>query len=130
MDIEPKIQHGCLKSIKLSLSSDEFLIVKDALIKYSQSSESSEMNELLAWKMVDQFDKEIGEWKEDYLKGENNSQKIGYWIPGHVGQVTSYHCSICGRFILDDTGYDVVKDYPYCNCGVKMDKWKGESKNG
>ena len=54
--------------------------------------------------------------------------KIGYWIPKDVGQVTSYHCSICGRFILDDTGYDVVEDYPYCNCGAKMDKWKGESK--
>lgn len=58
-----------------------------------------------------------------YQKGlnDNNTQKIGHWIPKHIGQVTSYQCSLCGRFILDDTGNEVTKDYPFCNCGAKME---------
>lgn len=47
--------------------------------------------------------------------------KIGYWIIVDKGLiVTSYKCSECGRTVRDDTGYDVIKDYPYCHCGAKM----------
>lgn len=49
------------------------------------------------------------------------NQKIGHWIKKDVGKVTTYKCSECGRFIMTDTGYDVTKDYPYCNCGAKME---------
>ena len=47
--------------------------------------------------------------------------KMGHWIIVDKGlKVTSYKCSECGRTVRDDTGYDVIKDYPYCHCGAKM----------
>lgn len=49
------------------------------------------------------------------------NQKTGHWIKQHIGQITTYKCSECGRIVKDDTGYDVTKDYPYCNCGAKME---------
>lgn len=43
------------------------------------------------------------------------------WVESMIGlHVTAYKCSKCGRVVMDDTGYDVVKDYPYCNCGAKI----------
>ena len=49
-------------------------------------------------------------------------QKTGKWIKIAEGlKVTEYKCSECGRFVKDDTGYDVVKDYPYCHCGARME---------
>lgn len=45
----------------------------------------------------------------------------GRWILTEKGAVaTAYQCSICGRSIINDTGYDVYKDYPYCHCGAAM----------
>ena len=47
--------------------------------------------------------------------------KIGHWILKEKGlKITSYYCSECGRYVRDDTGYDVSKDYPFCHCGAKM----------
>jgi len=47
--------------------------------------------------------------------------KRGRWLVKDKGIiVTSYCCSECGRVVRDDTGYDVVIDYPYCHCGAKM----------
>ena len=48
--------------------------------------------------------------------------KTGKWIPQEKGlKVTSYRCSECGRIVMDDTGYDVSADYPFCHCGAKME---------
>jgi hypothetical protein len=76
MNIEPKIQHGHLQDIKLYLSSVEFLTIKDALVKYSQTSNADEMNKLMAWRMVEQFENGIEKWKEEYLKGETKMNTV------------------------------------------------------
>ena len=48
-------------------------------------------------------------------------RKIGRWIEEQRGiKVTLYKCSECGRTVMDDTGYDVAKDYPFCHCGAEM----------
>lgn len=45
----------------------------------------------------------------------------GHWILKETGiKITSYYCSECGRYVKDDTGYDVSKDYPFCHCGADM----------
>ena len=50
-------------------------------------------------------------------------QKTGKWIKIAEGlKVTEYKCSECGRFVRDDTGYDVVKDYQFCHCGARMER--------
>ena len=52
---------------------------------------------------------------------EKEERKKGKWIEEEKGiHVTSYRCSECGRTVMDDTGYDVSKDYPFCNCGADM----------
>lgn len=49
------------------------------------------------------------------------AEKIGKWVTVNKSfKVTIYKCSECGRIVRDDTGYDVIKDYPYCHCGAKM----------
>ena len=48
-------------------------------------------------------------------------RKKGRWIVIEKGcKLTSYKCSECGRYIANDTGYDVKKDYPFCHCGADM----------
>lgn len=48
-------------------------------------------------------------------------RKKGRWIVKEKGyKLTSYKCSECGRYITDDTGYDVKEDYPFCHCGADM----------
>ena len=48
-------------------------------------------------------------------------RKKGRWIVIVKGcKLTSYKCSECGRYIADDTGYDVKEDYPFCHCGADM----------
>lgn len=48
-------------------------------------------------------------------------RKKGKWILTEKGAVVSlYECSICGRSIINDTGYVVYKDYPFCHCGADM----------
>ncbi|MBP5413662.1 MAG: hypothetical protein ILN61_00220 [Lachnospiraceae bacterium] len=48
-------------------------------------------------------------------------ERKGEWIETQRGiHVTDYKCSCCGRTVRDDTGYDVSKDYPFCNCGADM----------
>lgn len=52
-----------------------------------------------------------------------SAQRKGKWIAEEIGIITtSYRCSECGRVVWDDTGYDVVNDYPYCHCGAEMTK--------
>jgi hypothetical protein len=52
---------------------------------------------------------------------ENPEQKKGKWIVTEKGLlVTKYECSKCKRCVIDDTGYDVAKDYPFCHCGADM----------
>lgn len=60
--------------------------------------------------------------REGFKEFIHSEPKRGKWIVQDKGlKTTSYHCSECGRFIMDDTGYDVIIDYPYCNCGAKME---------
>ena len=47
----------------------------------------------------------------------------GKWIETQKGIiVTDYKCSICGRMVRDDTGYNPSISYPYCHCGAKMEE--------
>ena len=58
----------------------------------------------------------------DFPAADVRENVHGKWVEYEKGMiVTSYECSLCGRVVMDDTGYDVVKDYPYCNCGAKME---------
>lgn len=48
----------------------------------------------------------------------------GKWIcRGHNGQMEyAFECSVCERWMFTDFSPKyVVKEYPYCHCGVKMD---------
>jgi len=55
------------------------------------------------------------------LPSAQPERKKGRWIVIVKGcKLTSYKCSECGRYIADDTGYDVKKDYPFCHCGADM----------
>lgn len=55
-------------------------------------------------------------------------RKTGKWIEEQRGiKVTLYKCSECGRTVMDDTGYDVAKDFPFCHCGADM-RQREESK--
>ena len=56
---------------------------------------------------------------EERPQGEWGCRKKGV----HVSQ---YACSNCGRTVMDDTGYDVSKDYPFCHCGADMRKGGAE----
>ena len=65
---------------------------------------------------------------DDALEAVNAWQKLQYvyrqkaeWICQTKGlHVSQYACSNCGRTVMDDTGYDVAKDYPFCHCGADM----------
>ena len=55
------------------------------------------------------------------LPSAQPERKKGRWIVKEKGcKLTSYKCSECGRYITNDTGYDVKKDYPFCHCGADM----------
>ena len=66
----------------------------------------------------------------DFPAADVQEVRHGKWVEYEKGMiVTSYKCSLCGDVVMDDTGYDVVKDYPYCHCGAKMDV-KGRDDEG
>jgi DNA-directed RNA polymerase subunit RPC12/RpoP len=53
--------------------------------------------------------------------GLGEKPKTGHWIEEEKGlHITVYKCSECGRTVMDDSGYDVNVDYPFCHCGAKM----------
>lgn len=55
-----------------------------------------------------------------YMRTEPKKTQ-GEWVCREKGMyVSQYACSICGRTVMDDTGYDVSKDYPFCHCGADM----------
>lgn len=55
------------------------------------------------------------------IPSDTPKRKTGKWIEEKRGiKVTQYKCSECGRTVMDDTGYDVTKDYPFCHCGADM----------
>ena len=57
----------------------------------------------------------------EQLPSAQPERKKGRWIVIVKGcKLTSYKCSECGRYIANDTGYDVKKDYPFCHCGADM----------
>lgn len=48
----------------------------------------------------------------------------GKWIcRGHNGQMEyAFECSVCERWMFTDFPPKyIIKEYPYCHCGVKMD---------
>ena len=52
---------------------------------------------------------------------DREEQTRGKWMLYQKGpRVTGYKCSECGRVVYNDTGYDVAKDFPFCNCGADM----------
>lgn len=57
----------------------------------------------------------------EQLPSVQPERKKGRWIVKEIGcKLTSYKCSECGRYITNDTGYDVKEDYPFCHCGADM----------
>ena len=62
---------------------------------------------------ADEYAVSVKEQAEEWAKNYSAEQEKGL-------KITSYKCSKCGRVVMDDTGYDVSKDYPYCHCGAKM----------
>lgn len=56
-----------------------------------------------------------------------HKSKTGHWIPKHIvddcsGVITWYECSECGRRIDEPfTEEFILKDYPCCHCGAKME---------
>ena len=55
------------------------------------------------------------------LPSAEPKRKQGEWIEAEKGiKVTRYKCSECGSSVMDDTGYDVSADYPFCHCGADM----------
>ncbi len=48
-----------------------------------------------------------------------------YWVPDRFQDdmyYSFYHCSRCGRQTSVNTGFDINKVNPYCNCGAKIDE--------
>lgn len=57
----------------------------------------------------------------DALKADVPDTNVGKWVATEKGlRVTKYECSKCKRLVIDDTGYDVTKDFPFCHCGADM----------
>lgn len=58
--------------------------------------------------------------------------KTGHWISKHIvddcnGVVTWYECSECGRCVDETiTEESMLKNYPYCHCGAKMESEEKE----
>lgn len=59
----------------------------------------------------------------DFIKVLPSAEKTAEWIfEFSRGKDKYYQCSICGKRVLTDN--DVVKDFPYCHCGAKMEGGK------
>lgn len=63
-------------------------------------------------------------WRNAYERGKRDAQPErpkGKWIlVKEYVKIAAYKCSECGRNVWDDTGYSVMKDYPFCHCGAEM----------
>lgn len=63
-------------------------------------------------------------WRNAYERGKRDAQTErpkGKWIlVKEYVKIAAYKCSECGRSVWDDTGYSVMKDYPFCHCGAEM----------
>lgn len=63
-------------------------------------------------------------WRNAYERGKRDAQPErpkGKWIlVKEYAKIAAYKCSECGRNVWDDTGYSVMKDYPFCHCGAEM----------
>ena len=88
--------------------------LKKSIIDAGQSSRRYKLGEV--WELNGA---EIEEVIDAQLPIEE--RKKGKWIISNTNsKVTTYKCSECGRIVHDDTGYEVLKDYPYCHCGADM----------
>ena len=86
----------------------------------SRTSARDMLHALMTIKRYDNFKRMFDPLPEPYRE-EEYERKKGRWIVKEKGcKLTSYKCSECGRYIADDTGYDVKKDYPFCHCGADM----------
>ena len=63
--------------------------------------------------------------KDFFMPSELSEQKNGKWIP-ILSYNNTYKCSECGRLLTNITNgkNSVIKDYPYCHCGAKMEVWE------
>lgn len=79
----------------------------------------------------DDFVKGYGEAMDDLADvpaADVQEVKHGKWIHrGHNGQMEyAFECSVCERWMFTDFPPKyVVKEYPYCHCGARMDSVEG-----
>ena len=71
-----------------------------------------------------------GHWEWRKPNGEVLMPKRGEWVElGYQPNVheTRYTCSLCGRQVLILSGSgELLKTYPYCHCGAKMEVRDGK----
>lgn len=78
---------------------------------------------------------------DEYYKGLGKAKRIarkqstadveeirhGKWVyKGHHEMMGhTFQCSLCGRWMFANSLDCVIKGYPYCHCGAKMESVKG-----
>lgn len=93
------------------------MTLDEAIMKYKSNAEYEREHGSPAYLKSEQLCK----WLEELRALKEQQRPKGHWILKVKGlQVTDYYCSECGRYVKDDTGYDVSKDYPFCHCGADM----------
>lgn len=106
-------EHKGKTNILLSVTADDV---------FSITLEDEQNGTKSSWEMImyrDDAEKVARKFAE--MLGIIPIKRKGEWIETQRGiHVTDYKCSCCGRTVRDDTGYDVSKDYPFCNCGADM----------
>lgn len=73
----------------------------------------------------DEYYKGLGKAKRivyDQLTADVEEIRHGKWIyKGHEMMGEAFQCSLCGRWIFANSLDCVIKGYPYCHCGAKME---------
>lgn len=73
----------------------------------------------------DEYYKGLGKAKRivcDQLTADVEEIRHGKWIyKGHEIMGEAFQCSLCGRWIFANSLDCVIKGYPYCHCGAKME---------
>ena len=130
LDEQIKLCDKALASFDISMKDEYAIKVERAsLVAYRKileclpSAQPYTEEEIQAMQDLEQaqLDKVYQIGVEEGLQSAQLERKKGKWVEKEKGiHVTSYRCSECGRTVMDDTGYDVSVDYPFCNCGADM----------
>lgn len=92
---------------------------EDKMEKRFLDSEELDVNDWFSYRI---FVQHMSDIDRQTILNMPSAQKTGKWIATEKGLfATAYECSKCKRRVIDDTGYDVAKDYPFCHCGAKME---------